>query len=221
MCNFKYSRWFVITVSGNILTLTSLPNLRILITEIHLQNSTLFKKNKKKENLLRLTNPYQSLKKKSAPNTEQVFLLAFLHKLNITWWTNQVLTWNTRYGGITLQLLVTHTNFNLLGSPERTVSTTSSVHFFSTTEEIQNKVTQRWYAVTVKVLTEDLLSQMYVCCLRNLQCECSLGSSHTKMNKAQHAMCHQQAVKFSLLFFSFSKHKLQSTRLKMHKVMTG
>lgn len=70
-------------------------------------------------------------------------------------------------------------------------------------ERTQNEVTGRRYAVTVKVLTELLLSQMYVCCLQNPQCKCFSGSSHTKTNKAQHAMCQQQAVKFNFCFRFF------------------
>lgn len=115
MYNFKYSHQFAVYFDYN-----NLISLIILMTLIHLQNNTLFKKND--WHAVPHANDKSMLKKKknSAPlnTSEQVFLLVFLHKLNITWWTNPVRTWNTGYGGNTLQLLVTHANFNLSGSPE-------------------------------------------------------------------------------------------------------
>lgn len=49
-------------------------------------------------------------------------LLVSQHKTKITWWTNPMLTLNTGWGEDPLQLLVTHTNFDVLGSLERMVS---------------------------------------------------------------------------------------------------
>lgn len=119
------------------------------------------------------------------PNaSEQVFLLAFQHKLTITWWKSPVLTWNTGYGEKTLQFLVTHTNFNLLESPERTVScgrtlqvahvslAARSVALCSLWPPLQRITIARWNFVRIRVITP--VQQNAECLLYTRRPYCSI-----------------------------------------------